>query len=275
MELLVGDAFLGDRYTSASQRARVITEAWIKDHGYCLACNSDKLQPTASNTQARDFECDRCGHPYELKSSSSPFARRIIDGAYASMMRRIQTSTVPSFLLLQYTASWHLENLCAIHHMLITPAAIEQRKALAVTARRAGWVGCNIDLSGIPPEGRIPLIVGGVAVPKHESRQRFAAIERLSELSVSGRGWAAAVLKLLHKLGKEKFTTDDAYALETELSLLFPANRNVRPKIRQQLQVLRDAGLLSFESRGIYRFVTPLTDTAKGQQTSSRFIGIR
>lgn len=269
MELPAGDASLGDRYSSASQRARVITEAWIKTYGYCLACESDKLLPTASNTQARDFECDQCGHPYELKSSSSPFARRVPDGAYASMMRRIQTSTVPSFLLLQYTATWNLVNLCAIHHVLITPAAIEQRKALALTARRAGWVGCNIVLSGIPPEGRIPLIKSGIAVPKHESRKLFAAIERLSGLSVSGRGWTAAVLRSLHGLGKERFSTDDAYTIEPELSLLYPTNRNVRPKIRQQLQVLRDAGLLSFESRGIYRFVTAFTDIPRGNHKST------
>ncbi len=263
MEVPTGDASLGDGYASASQRARVVTEAWIKSYGYCLACESDKLLPTASNTQARDFECDRCGHPYELKSSTSPFARRVTDGAYASMMRRIQTSTVPSFLLLQYTATWSLVNLFAIHHALITSSAIERRKALALTARRAGWVGCNILLSGIPPEGRIALIERGIAMPKEQSRLRFASIERLSGLSASQRGWAAAVLRLLHGLGKERFSTDDAYTLEPELSRLYPANHNVRPKIRQQLQLLRDAGLLSFESRGIYRLSTPLENTAK------------
>ena len=34
------------------------------------------------------------------------------------------------------------------------------------------------------------------------------------------------------------------------LAALYPANRNVRPKIRQQLQALRDAGLVAFEGRG-------------------------
>jgi len=171
------------------------------------------------------------------------------------MMRRIETSTLPSFLLLQYTATWTIANLWAIHHVLITPAAIEQRKALALTARRAGWVGCNILLSGIPPEGHIPLIVDGLAIPKRESRARFAATERLVFLSPIGRGWAASVLRLLHQLGKRRFTIDDAYTLEPELSHLYPANRNIRPKIRQQLQMLRDAGLIAFEARGIYSFI--------------------
>ena len=41
-----------------------------------------------------------------------------------------------------------------------------------------------------------------------------------------------------------EFTTAAAYAFTRELEKLHPDNRHVRDKIRQQLQVLRDAGLL-------------------------------
>jgi type II restriction enzyme len=41
--------------------------------------------------------------------------------------------------------------------------------------------------------------------------------------------------------------------LERGIAKLHPANRHVRAKIRQQLQVLRDAGLLDFVGRGEYR----------------------
>ena len=34
------------------------------------------------------------------------------------------------------------------------PDIIEKRKPLAETARRAGWIGCNIVLKNIPNEGR-------------------------------------------------------------------------------------------------------------------------
>jgi type II restriction enzyme len=171
------------------------------------------------------------------------------------MIRRIEASTVPSFLLMQYAKStWNVTNLWAVHHSLITPAAIEPRKALAPTARRAGWIGCNIVLSLVPPEGRIPLVMDSQATPRRECRRRFAIAERLEKLSPDRRGWAAIVLTLLHDKGKQRFTINDAYTLETQLSRLYPANRNVRPKIRQQLQILRDAGLIIFESRGVYRF---------------------
>jgi type II restriction enzyme len=38
------------------------------------------------------------------------------------------------------------------------------------------------------------------------------------------------------------FTLEAVYAQEAALSALYPGNHNVRAKIRQQLQVLRDRG---------------------------------
>jgi type II restriction enzyme len=43
------------------------------------------------------------------------------------------------------------------------------------------------------------------------------------------------------------------YGFERNLSELYPGNQNVRPKIRQQLQYLRDRGFIEFVSRGNYR----------------------
>ena len=43
-------------------------------------------------------------------------------------------------------------------------------------------------------------------------------------------------------VGRPEFTLADVYAHEAALAALYPGNNNVRPKIRQQLQVLRDRG---------------------------------
>jgi len=254
MDIPTGDLALGIGYVSASQRTRVITEAWIGQNGYCLACESDRLTATSANTQSRDFECPHCGHPYELKSSRSPFGTRVVDGAYSSMMRRIQNSTVPSFLLLQYSPSWRVINLTAIHHALISPVAIQRRTPLAASARRAGWVGCNLLLSKIPNEGRISMVSQGIAANKSLCRKSFAATGQFARLTPEGKSWTATTLRLLHSLGSRNFSIQDAYTLECELSQVFPENKNIRAKIRQQLQVLRDAGFLIFESRGNYKF---------------------
>ena len=47
-------------------------------------------------------------------------------------------------------------------------------------------------------------------------------------------------------------TIDEVYAFERHLGDLYPGNQNVKPKIRQQLQYLRDRGFIDFVSRGNY-----------------------
>lgn len=221
----------------------------MTSNGYCLACESDRILPTRANTRARDFECESCGHPYELKSGLKPFGKKIVNGAFSSMIGRIEDESVSSFLLLRYS-SFNITDLVAIHRSLVTREIIQERKPLSPSAMRAGWVGCNILLSCIPPEGRIPLIRNGVALPKRRSRALFSAIESLGKKSASSRSWSRSLLTCLHRLPVTTFTLKDAYSFEDELSLLYPENNTVRPKIRQQLQVLRDAGLVVFEKRG-------------------------
>lgn len=69
------------------------------------------------------------------------------------------------------------------------------------------------------------------------------------------RTWFSELLKRVEQLGKEEFELAEIYAFEPELARLFPQNRFIRPKIRQQLQVLRDRGFLEFRERGHYRYI--------------------
>jgi len=49
-----------------------------------------------------------------------------------------------------------------------------------------------------------------------------------------------------------EFTLADVYAHAGALAKLHPNNRHVQPKIRQQLQELRDMGLVEFLAGGSY-----------------------
>lgn len=71
---------------------------------------------------------------------------------------------------------------------------------------------------------------------------------RKSKLSVK-----PTVARILATRQRTALTLDAVYAHEARLAALYPGNRNVRPKIRQQLQVLRDRGWLSFDGGGRYR----------------------
>ena len=68
----------------------------------------------------------------------------------------------------------------------------------------------------------------------------------------SVRGWTLDVLSAVRKLSKFSFSLDDVYKFESEQRDSDPLNRRVRPKIRQQLEVLRDIGLPEFTTRGNY-----------------------
>ena len=72
-------------------------------------------------------------------------------------------------------------------------------------------------------------------------------------MKVETRGWTLDVLNVVHSLDKTDFSLADVYAHEHELAELHPKNAHIRPKIRQQLQILRDLRLLDFLSPASYR----------------------
>jgi type II restriction enzyme len=242
-------------YRSASQRARVLTETWALENMYCPACPSEQLDRTRTNAEAVDFVCKRCEAPFQLKSSGRAFGRRIVDAAHGAMMRALRDDRLPHLLLLHYTMQTaSVVDLLVVPKCSISPSAIQPRRPLSPTARRAGWVGCNIVLDLVPPEGRIPLVTSGQIVPKDTVRQSFCSVERLGSIATRRRGWVIDVLTALRSLGRPAFTLQDAYSFERSLAGMHPENRHIRPKIRQQLQVLRDLGYIRFLGGGLYEW---------------------
>src|SRR3990170_216857 len=65
--------------------------------------------------------------------------------------------------------------------------------------------------------------------------------------------WKKDVFECLLKLDKDVFSLNEVYSFEKELQLLHPDNLNIKPKIRQQLQYLRDIGLIEFIRPGLYK----------------------
>jgi phosphatidylserine/phosphatidylglycerophosphate/cardiolipin synthase-like enzyme len=65
--------------------------------------------------------------------------------------------------------------------------------------------------------------------------------------------WEQDVFVCLTNLSNDVFTLRDVYQFEKHLSKLHPRNQNVQAKIRQQLQQLRDVGLLEFIRPGLYK----------------------
>jgi type II restriction enzyme len=118
----------------------------------------------------------------------------------------------------------------------------------------AGGVGrLEYLLDQVPEAGRIYVLRNGQPEPKDAILSKWRQTLFLREQSVDARGWLIDVMKAVDAIGRAEFSLEDVYALEARLKLIYPNNNNVRPKIRQQMQVLRDSGYLDFVRRGQYR----------------------
>jgi len=251
------DINLAAGYKSRSQIARVISEDWCRRELYCPACDSDGLAPTRPNSRVRDFSCPSCNQFFELKSSDKWNLRKIPDAGYSAMIQAIRQDRTPNLLVLQYSAQWLVRELLLIPRTFFVEGVIEKRKPLNLGARRAGWVGCNILLERIPQDGKIALVSGGAVVPANRVRKEFLRVRELASVAPATREWTVDVLGAVRRLGKRQFSLDELYGFEAEFQATHPHNQNIRPKIRQQLQILRGMRLLRFDGRGRYTLLSP------------------
>lgn len=242
-------------YDSGSQQARVWTERWVADWMFCPNCGSPTLSQFPPNSPLADFFCPVCSDQYEVKAKNGKsFGKSVADGAYDTKIARLTSNTNPNLLLLGYDKSAReVRNVCVVPKHFFVPEIIQRRKPLADTARRAGWVGSNILLNQVPEAGRIYVLRNGQPEPKDAILTKWQQTLFLRDQNVDARGWLLDVMKAVEVIGRPEFSLDDVYAFEPQLQLIYPNNNNVRPKIRQQLQVLRDSGYLDFVGRGQYR----------------------
>lgn len=244
----------GEGYKSASQLARRITEPWGADHLYCCACASDRLTAEKANTQVSDFLCPECVERYQLKSHNKKLGSGILGSNYQKMLDAVLGNKTPNFFLLHYQLpEWMVRNLLLIPRFAISPSVIIKRKPLSVTAERSKWTGYVLNVRLIPDSAKIPLIIEGLEVNRRDVREQYTRIARLQALKPEQRGWTLDVLRCVESLPHGTFSNDDIYAFEPNLAKLYPGNRHIKEKIRQQLQVLRDRGLLRQPARGVWQ----------------------
>lgn len=243
-------------YSSSPQVVRVTTEAFVKGTAFCPACGHDHLAQQFNNRPASDFVCPHCREEFELKSKNGRFGSKVVDGAYDALCARLTSDSNPNFAFLTYSRlDKSVTDLFVVPKQFVHPAIVERRKPLSPTAKRAGWVGCNIKLNDIPSKGKIFVIRDGALAPKDEVLQQWQQSLFLRDQRLETRGWLLDVLRCCEAIGKPEFTLEEVYRFEALLSSIYPSNNNVRPKIRQQLQMLRDAGLVEFQGNGRYRLL--------------------
>jgi type II restriction enzyme len=241
-------------YKSPSQRARVVTEGWFAANMYCPACPSPHLNATRGSAQVVDFLCDSCGAEYQVKAKASRLGPRLRDAAYRPMIERARENRSPHFAFLGYDSKdWTVRGLLLVPGHFITPEVIERCRPLSESARRAGWVGCNILAGLLPADGRVVAIQDGRVMPAEKVRAEWRRFADLADAEPEQRGWTVDVLRCVRMIGRREFTLREFRdRFEAALGALHPKNKHVRFKIQQQLQKLRDRSVLRFLGRGRY-----------------------
>ena len=148
-----------------------------------------------------------------------------------------------------------VRDLILIPKHFFVPDIIEKRNALKDSACRAGWIGCNILIDKVPEQGRISIISNGNISSMDIVVNKVNKCTKLESQNLNSRGWIMDILNCINRVEHEIFVLDEIYAFENELKIKHPFNNNIKPKIRQQLQFLRDKGFLEFLGNGRYRKV--------------------
>jgi type II restriction enzyme len=241
-------------YTSSSQKIRVMTERWVNQAIFCPNCG-ENLTHFDNNQPVADFYCGKCAEEYELKAKNGVLGKKVMDGAYATMVERLQANNNPNFFFLNYDKSeFVVRDFFAIPKYFFVEEIIEKRKPLSPSARRSGWIGCNIVTAGIPEFGKIFYVQNGLSQNREDVLEKWERTTFIRNThDIEAKGWLFDVLICIDKLKKKDFSLDEMYRFEPLLKAKHPQNNNIRAKIRQQLQFLRDKNVLEFVSPGKYR----------------------
>ncbi len=250
---LAFDTDLVHGYSSNAQIARILTENWVLNNSYCPNCGELPLNEFENNRPVADFYCKKCSEEFELKSKSGGLTNTITDGAYSTMIERINSENNPNLFFLTYTKQWTVNNFLIIPKQFFTPEIIIKRPPLAGTARRAGWVGCNIDISKVTDAGKVFLVKNAQIINKEIVKNIFNKTLFLRTKNREAKGWILDIMNCIDLIKKEKFTLDEVYIFEEKLKQKYPNNNFIKDKIRQQLQLLRDKGIIEFVGGGNYK----------------------
>ena len=247
------DEFIALNYKSISQKIRVMSEFWLVKNLFCPCCGNLNIEKIKNNSPVADIYCRNCGEIFELKSKKNNIGSKIVNGAYHTMIDRINSNKNPQLFVMDYSADFFVKDLIFIPKFFFTSEIIEKRKPLSKNARRAGWTGCNILYKKIPEQGKIDIIRGGKEIEIEKILNSYTNTKKLQTENINLRGWMLDILNCINKIKSETFTLQDVYKFADFLKTKHNFNNNIEAKIRQQLQFLRDRNFIEFIGRGKYK----------------------
>ena len=173
------DETLAVNYKSSSQKIRVMSEFWLVENLFCPCCGNLNIEKIKNNATVADIFCRNCGEIFELKSKKNNIGSKIVDGAYHTMIERINSNLNPQLFVMNYSEKLSVTDLIFVPKFFFTFDIIEKRKPLSKNARRAGWTGCNILYEKIPEQGKIDIIRDGKEIDIEKILNSYSQTKKL------------------------------------------------------------------------------------------------
>ncbi len=243
---------IAEQYKSLSQKIKVMTETWVDEEIFCPNCGAN-VENYENNKPVADFYCQSCKEDYELKSKKNSIGNKIVDGAYRTMIARLQSANNPNFFFLNYNLqNFEVLNFAVIpKHFFVPEIIIKRNQGIP---NRPNYIMCSIDLTGIPESGKIFYVKNKQVADKKFVLKNWSKTLFLRESkNIELRGWILDIMNCVEKLGKREFSLNQVYNFKDDLKVKHPNNKHIKDKIRQQLQFLRDKGYLEFKGKGKYK----------------------
>lgn len=141
--------------------SRIVGEAceyYIKNNVKCVRCFDNNFEKCKTNEKSKDLICINCHQKYQIKAKSATQRQvnnikdkntfNTIGGEYLTTLHNINEK-IDYLIILYEKQSYKIINILYIKNENITSNCIKPRKPLSITAKRAGWQGCNISFNDI------------------------------------------------------------------------------------------------------------------------------
>jgi type II restriction enzyme len=136
--------------------SRIIGEAcedYVIHKIKCIRCDNNNFEKYKTNEKSKDLICISCNQKYQIKAKSATHKQinnikcknqfKTIGGEYSTTLNNINEK-IDYLIILYEKQSYKILNILYITNENITSNYITPRNPLSLTAKRAGWQGCNI-----------------------------------------------------------------------------------------------------------------------------------
>jgi type II restriction enzyme len=158
LQTIISQIKENNNWKSASRIVGEACEEYVKNNVKCVRCNTNQFEKCKTNEKSKDLVCLGCNQNYQIKAKSATQKQiknivsanrfKTIGGEYSTTVNNI-TENIDYLIVLYEKQSYQIHTILYIKSEHIDTTCILPRKALSLTARRAGWQGCSLVFTNI------------------------------------------------------------------------------------------------------------------------------